>query len=442
MIYDLCVIGGGPAGYHAAIRASQLGAKTAVIEDFEIGGVCLNRGCIPSKFLIENLKLIDRLSRIEKLGFKVSGKLDIDALKIEAREVIGRLNHGLRQVLESYDVTVIRGVGKPYSPSHVKIQSPSSLVDVECRKLIIATGSKPVNGLGIDDVLLEIDGLPQRIAVIGGDAFSVEVAYILRRIGRDVFLIDDKPRILMDMDHDVSRHVHRWIVGSGVNVLVGKRFSVDGGRIKVDGEEVVVDAVVSGYRAARIDEVKALGLKLNDRWVEVNSRMETNINGVYAAGDVTGGRYAHVAFMEGIVAAENALGGNTSIDLEKTPKCIYVGPEASSIGLTEEEAKLRGYDVVIGRALFSANGRALTLGEGEGMVKVVVDSKYGEILGIHIAGPRATDIIGEALVALRLEASSIEIMDLPHPHPTVTEAIREAVMAAYKRAIHIPRVKL
>jgi len=442
MIYDLCVIGGGPAGYHAAIRASQLGVKAAVIEDFEVGGVCLNRGCIPSKFLIESLKLIDRLSYIEKLGFKFSGRLDVDALRIEAREVVNKLNHGLKQVLESYDVTVIKGVGKPYSPNHVKVQSPSGLVDVECRRLIIATGSKPINGLGIDDVLLKIDNLPQRIAVIGGDAFSVEVAYILRRLGRDVFLIDDKPRILIDMDHDVSRHVQRWIARSGVNVLVGGRFSIDDGRIKVNGEEIVVDTVVSGCRAARIDEVKALGLKLSEQWIEVNSRMETSINGVYAAGDVTGGRYAHVAFMEGIVAAENALGGNTSIDLEKIPKCIYVGPEASSIGLTEEEAKLRGYEVVIGRALFSANGRALTLGEGEGMVKVIIDSKYGEILGIHIAGPRATDIIGEALVALRLEASSIEIMDLPHPHPTVTEAIREAVMAAYKRAIHIPRVKL
>mgnify|MGYP000561684958 CR=1 FL=1 len=442
MIFDLCVIGGGPAGYHAAIRASQLGVKAAVIEDSEVGGVCLNRGCIPSKFLIESLKLIDRLSYIEKLGFKVSGELDIGALKIEAREVINKLNHGLKQVLESYDVTVIKGVGKPYSPNHVKVQIPSGLVDVECRKLIIATGSQPIDGLGIDDVLLEIDSLPQRIAVIGGDAFSVEVAYILRRLGKDVFLIDDKPRILMDMDHDVSRHVQRWIVRSGVNVLAGGRFSIDDGKIKVNGEEIVVDAIVSGYRAARIDEVKALGLKLNDQWIEVNSRMETNINGVYAAGDVTGGRYAHVAFMEGIVAAENALGGNTSIDLEKIPKCIYVGPEASSIGLTEEEAKLKGYEVVIGRTLFSANGRALTLGEGEGMVKVVIDSKYGEILGIHIAGPRATDIIGEALVALRLEASSIEIMDLPHPHPTITEAIREAVMAAYKRAIHIPKVKL
>ena len=451
MIFDLCVIGGGPAGYHAAIRASQLNARVAVIEDAGVGGVCLNRGCIPSKALIEVLKLTDRLEYLGRIGFSVSGGLSIEAVKSEVEGIVGRLTHGLRSVLESYDVAIINGVGRPQSPSYVKVQSPNGLVDIECRRLIIASGLKTINPfstsnvLGIDSVLLEIDKLPQNIAIIGEDVFSIEVAYILGKLGRNVFLISSKPRILMDMDHDVSRYVEKWLTRSGVKILTGRGFSIsrNGRRIGFEGGGGVdIDTIVSGYRVARIDEVKTLGLRLSNQFIEVNSRMETNITGIYAAGDVTGGGYAHIAFMEGIVAAENALGGGIYINLEKTPRCIYIGPEASSIGLTEEEAKLKGYEVITGKALFSANGRALTLGEGEGVVKVVIDSKYGEILGVHIVGPRATDIIGEALVALRLEASSSEIIDLPHPHPTVTEAIREAVMAAYRKAIHIPRVKL
>ncbi|MEM1545453.1 MAG: FAD-dependent oxidoreductase [Candidatus Methanomethylicia archaeon] len=451
MIFDLCVIGGGPAGYHAAIRASQLNVKVAVIEDAEVGGICLNRGCIPSKALIEILKLTSRLEYFRRIGFNVSGGLNIEAVKSEVKEVISKLTHGLRSVLESYDVTVINGVGRPQSPSYVKVQSSSGLMDVECRRLIIASGSKTVNPfntsnvLGIDSVLLGIDKLPQNIAIIGEDVFSVEVAYILGRLDRNVFLVNDKPGVLPDMDRDVSKGIQSWLIRNGVKILTGKRFSIneDGREIRFEGGgKIAIDAIVSGYRIARIDEINALGLEFSNQWVRVNNKMETNINGVYSAGDVTGGKYAHVAFMEGIVAAENALGGNISIDLEKIPKCIYIGPEASSIGLTEEEAKLKGYKVIVGRALFSANGRALTLGEGEGMVKVVIDSKYGEILGVHIVGPRATDIIGEALVALRLEASSSEIIDIPHPHPTIIEAIREAVMAAYKKAIHIPKAKL
>lgn len=449
MIFDLCVVGGGPAGYHAAIRASQLGVKVAVVEEGEVGGVCLNRGCIPSKALIEALKLTGRLSYFRRLGFNVSGGLDVNALESEVKGVVDRLAYGLRQVLESYDVAIIKGTGKPQSPNRVKVQGPSGLVDIECRRLIIATGLKPVNPfstgrvLGIDRVLLEIDKLPQSIAVIGEDAFSVEVAYILRGLGRDVFLISDKPGILPDMDRDVSMYIQRWLTRSGVKVLTGRGFSVEDGGVRIEGGgRIAIDVIVSGFRTARIDEVRALGLKLNNQWVEVNSKMETSIAGVYAAGDVTGGGYAHVAFMEGIIAAENALGGDASIDLGNTPKCIYIGPEASSIGLTEEEARLKGYSVVTGKALLSANGRALTLGEGEGMVKVVIDSQYGEILGVHIVGPRATDAIGEALIALKLEASSSEVISLIHPHPTVIEAIREAVMAAYRRAIHIPRMKL
>jgi dihydrolipoamide dehydrogenase len=458
--YDLVVLGGGVAGYTLALRASQLGARVAVVEKEEVGGVCLNVGCVPTKALLRSAEVLETMRHAEAYGLQLDGTVHVDWPAMQKRKdrIVRRLTTGVRGLLRKAKVTVVEGRGRLVDAQGVEVAGPNGTQLVRGQKMVIATGSRPIRlslpGFDLPGVLdstgaLALESLPESILIVGGGVIGAEFAALFATLGVQVTVIEMLDRLLPMMDPEVSQEIARSFRKQGVNSHVNSkatRIEHSGGvlRVSVDTPEgetnlEVEKVLVSVGRRANVEDLglEPLGVRV-ERGIAVNDRMETNVPGIYAVGDVTGKWWlAHVAAAEGVVAAENALGHPTKMHYKSVPSCVFTRPEVASVGLTEAQAREQGYDVLVGRFPFRANGKALAYGEYEGFAKVVSEARYGEVLGMHVVGPHASDLVLEGGLALTVEATLDEIEATIHPHPTLGESIAEAALAARGRALNI-----
>lgn len=460
---DVVVIGGGPAGYVAAIRASQLGGKVTLVEEKKLGGICLNTGCIPTKFLLHSVDIYQSIKTAEQYGISAA-EVSFDLAKMQAHKnrVISTLVSGVKSLLDGNKVEVINGRAKFTSPKQVEVDSGQGKKQVvQARKVIIATGSKPIvlpipgadsSDIMNTDSLLNLSYLPKSLVMIGGGVVGVEMATILAKLGCKVSIVEMMPHILPTQDAELASILSQALKEDGVEIYCGAPVSriddTKGGKLVVllDGNkaEKKLKAATVAVSVGQKPNIEGLGLNecgvVTDKGrIQTNERMETNVPNIYAAGDVVGGMMlAYVSFAEGKVAAENAMGRDSKIDYQAVPQCIFTSPEVASVGLTEEEAVAQGYEVRIGRFPFAASGMAAILGEQRGLVKIISDQKYGQILGVHIIGPQATSLIPEAALAMKLEVTPQEIVATMHAHPTLSEALWEAALDVTGETIHFP----
>jgi dihydrolipoamide dehydrogenase len=462
--YDVCVIGAGPGGYVAALRASQLGARVAIVEEGEVGGVCLNVGCIPTKALLRSAQVYDMAHRAKEFGVLIEGSIAHDWSAIQKRkERIVRLHtRGVASLLKKAQVTLVQGRGRLAGRTGanlfgVDVSAEVGATRLEATKVIVATGARPVYlplaGFDLPGVLdssaaLSLESLPERMMIVGGGVIGCEFAAILAALGVQVTVVEMLDRLLPMMDADVSAEIARRFkrlkiathLSSRANSIVETEEGLAVAVTTPEGElGIVVDRVlVAVGRRANVEDLglEEIGVKV-ERGIPVDERMETNVPGVYAIGDVTARWWlAHVAYKEGVVAAENACGHAARVDYRSVPACVFTDPEIGSVGLTEAQAREQGYEVMVGKFPFAANAKASIFGERQGFVKVVSERKYGELLGMHIVGPHASDLILEGGLALSMEATLDEIDASIHAHPTLGEAIAEAVLAARGQALH------
>ncbi|MGB4803036.1 MAG: dihydrolipoyl dehydrogenase [Anaerolineae bacterium] len=466
--YDVVVLGGGPGGYVAAIRASQLGQKTALIESEALGGVCLNWGCIPSKALLKNAEVVNTLQRGKEFGFAFENlTLDFTVAYQRSRQVSERLVKGIGSLMRKNKIDVFEGRGVLRSAGEIDVTlNKGGSEVVKAKHIILATGARARGLPG-----LELDGerimgyrqaivqqqAPKRALIVGAGPIGMEFAYVWRSYGAEVTVIEMLPQVLPLEDDEVSAEVAKAFKKMGVNVLTSTRTegaerTSDGVRVKVkhvdSGAESSLEAdlmlVATGVlpNSANIG-LESVGVKVNrGGFVEVDEYLRTNVPGIYAIGDLTGKlALAHVASAQGIVAAEHIAGHETTpLSDEKytdMPRCTYCNPQVASLGLTEKQARAKGLEIKVGKFPFIANGKALGLGEREGFVKIIADAKYGEILGAHLVGPEVTELLPELVLAKTWELTPEEIARSVHAHPTLSEVIMEASHGVFGAAIHM-----
>jgi dihydrolipoamide dehydrogenase len=460
--YDVGIIGGGPGGYVAAIRAAQLGLRTVVVEQDKVGGVCLHRGCIPAKALLRSAELMELAGLGGQLGVQAENvTLDIGQAMAHKDAVVRRLHRGTEGLLRHNGVELVTGHGSLAGPKAIRVTDADGAEQtLSCEHIIIATGSRPrsLPGLQIDgevvitsDHGLALDAVPASVAIIGAGYIGIEFAYMLACFGAEVTVIELLPAVLPLQDEMVSAEIERALRRRGVKALTDARVGdverkPGGARLTVtksDGSSQVLDVekvLVAVGREPIMDEVglAETGVEVGEQGVIVHGHMQTSVPNVYAIGDVVGRLpLAHVASAEGIRVAETIAGNDVpQVEYEKIPSCVYCQPEVGTVGMTENQAREAGHEVRIGESRFLANGKALALGEREGMVKVVADARHGEILGVHIVGPSATELIVECGLAMTLEATDRELGMTVHPHPTLSEAVMEAARGAGGWAIH------
>jgi len=461
---DIAIIGAGPGGYVAALRATQLGAQVVCIEKERVGGVCLNVGCVPTKALLRSAEVYALSERAAEFGI-VLGEPSFDWPKIQERKnaVVEQLTGGVAMLLERAGVQVLKGTASFARANTLIVDlAEGGSESIEAENIIIATGSRPLqvpipglDGPGVIDSTeaLSLAELPESICIIGGGAIGLEFASLFNTFGVQVTIVEMLPHLAPLMDSSIGEGLAWSLSNAGVQVLTNTRvtrIASDGGecRVSVEGpsgeSEIVCEKVLSAI--GRAPNVEGLGLELLNlkptrKGIQVDDRMRTVVPHVYAIGDVAaeGPMLAHVASHQGIVAVEDALGHPAVMDYRAVPSCIFSIPEAASVGLTEEQAREQGYDVQVGVFGLPNNGKAIAMGETEGFVKVVAEAELGAILGVHIVGPHASDLILEGTLAINLESTLDELERTIHPHPTLGEAIAEAAMAARKRALHLPR---
>jgi dihydrolipoamide dehydrogenase len=424
------------------------------VEEREIGGTCLNRGCIPNRALLQSVNLLNEIRNASSHGLKVEGvEADFAAMRRRAEEIVARLASGLREVLSSYDIQVLEGRGRLLSRNEVEVAGRAGEREaIRCEGLIIATGASPVKpweakGLIASEEAWRMEEMPGTMAILGGGPVGAELAYISNGLGVKTTLVESSSHLLPYFDREVAVRLQRALKRGGINILTGVEVSKiedKEGKTLVSlsgGETLKVDKIVTRKRKGNVAGLGLhdLGVEVENGFIKINDRMETNVKGIYAAGDVAGGWSSHMAFLQGTVAAENIMGLNSSTAGRDIPRCVYTVPEAASLGLTEEEAKEKGLAVKVGRFPFSASGQALCIGEGEGFVKIIVDTNYGEILGVHMLGPRATELVGGVSLAMSLEATVESVVEAVYPHPTLSEALKEAALSSLGRPIHLPK---
>jgi dihydrolipoamide dehydrogenase len=454
----VAVIGGGSGGYPAAIRAARLGAEVTLIEKDSLGGVCLNRGCIPTKALLQSGEILKTIKDSGIFGIKCGdGKVDFRAVISHKNSVIQKLRQGVEGLLSAKKIRIIKGTAMLIDPSTIQILETEDKIKVD--KIIIATGSRPtklnINGFEGSDVLdsdkfLEMEDLPKSAVIIGGGAIGVEFAQILNRMGVEVTTLELMENLVPEADKEIAQALEKNIIEEGIKVFTkaeikaikhGKdlntiNFTVGDESKKCKAERVIV--TVGRKPDLSHLNVDTIGLAQENNTIIVNDHMETNLPGVYAVGDVVGGiMFAHVATAEGECAAKNAIGQESTISYKAIPSCIYTSPEMASVGLTEEQAKVK-FDIQVGRFPFYASGKALVLNQTYGMVKIIAERKYGEILGIHMIGPHVTDMIAEAVLGISMEMTVEELAHTVHPHPTLSEAVMEAALSLSGGAINMP----
>jgi len=454
--YDVVVIGGGPGGYVAAIRGAQLGARVCLVEKERVGGTCLNRGCIPTKALYTSARLLTSTREAHRLGVD-TGRVTFDLARAVSRKdaVVEKLVAGVEQLLRANKIEVFRGFGRLEKPGTVQVEGDDGVREVRAKKIIIATGSDPATLPGIevdgDDVVtttgaLNFTRLPESLLIIGGGVAGCEFATIFAAFGSRVIVVEYLPTLLPTEEARISRVVAKSFGDKGIEVHTG--LAVDGVEkvpegVKTtlsDGSHFVTGKVLvttgRSYNTDRLGLEEA-GVEISEGRVVVNDRMETKVKGVYAIGDVVGGiLLAHVASREGIVAVNNALDREMKMDYTAIPSAVFTDPEIGSVGLKESEAKERGMEVTVGRFPYGANGKALSMGEENGFVEVVVDKATDRVVGCSIVGAHATDIIGEAALAVKAGLTTAEIIETVHAHPTLPEIFLEAVEDSHGLAIH------
>lgn len=462
--FDVVVIGAGPAGYVSAIRAAQLGKKTAIVEKQWLGGVCLNVGCIPSKALLKNAEIAHTLrERGKEFGFSFENlRLDYSVAVKRSRQVSDRLTRGVGFLMRKNNIAVFMGKARFADPHTITVTDEQGQVtELRAQNIIIASGARPIvpNGWQVDgksvltykEAILQ-ERLPSSVVIIGSGAIGVEFATIWNAYGSQVTIVEMLPRLVPLEDEEVSAELKKAFEKRGIRCLVGHKVeSVEateqGARVRVsaEGKEMTLEAeqalVAIGFRPNTEDlGLDAAGVKTNGRgFIEINEKMQTSVPHIYAIGDVTGKlMLAHVGSAMGIVAAEHIAGHETvTLDYEMMPRATYSQPQIASFGLTEAQARERGYAVKIGRFPFQANGKALGLGDYGGWVKLVVDEKYGEILGAHMIGPEVTELLPELTLARMMELTPAEIARNVHAHPTLSEVLMEAAHAAEGHPIHL-----
>lgn len=462
--YDVVVIGAGPAGYVAAIRAAQLGQKAAIVDKQWMGGVCLNVGCIPSKALLKNAEVAHTLrERGKEFGFSFENlKLDYGAAVKRSRQVSDRLVKGVGFLMKKNNITVYTGAGKLTAKDTVSVTDKDGKVtELKAKNIIVATGASAavpgawqVDGEKVVtywEAILQ-EKLPKSVVVIGSGAIGAEFSTVWSAYGVEVTIVEMLPRIVPLEDEEISKELEKEFKKRGIKILAGHKVeavetTASGVKVTVsaEGQTKAVEAdqalVAIGFRPnSKGLGLEEVGVKINERgFVEINDKMQTNVPGVYAIGDVTGKlMLAHVGSAMGILAAEVIAGLETHpLNYEMMPRATYCSPQIASFGLTEAQAKERGYKVKVGRFPFQPNGKALGLGENVGFVKLVTDEQYGEILGASMIGPEVTELLPELTLAQMMELTSAEIARNVHAHPTISEAIMEAAHGAEGHAIHI-----
>ncbi|MDA8971446.1 dihydrolipoyl dehydrogenase [Flavobacteriaceae bacterium] len=455
--YDVIVLGSGPGGYVTAIRASQLGLKTAVIEKESLGGVCLNWGCIPTKALLKSAQVFDYLKHADEYGLSVK-QYDKDFSKVVARSrnVADGMSKGVQFLMKKNKIDVLKGFGKLKPGKKVDVDGTEYSAD----HIIIATGSRsrvlpnlPQDGkkvIGYREAMT-LEKQPKSMIIVGSGAIGVEFAHFYNTMGTDVTLVEFQPNLVPVEDLDVSKQFERSFKKAGINVMTNssvEKVDTSGKTVKATvktkkGEEIIeADVVLSAVGI--VSNIEGIGLEdvgiVADKGkIMVNDFYQTNIPGYYAIGDVTPGQaLAHVASAEGITCVEKIAGMQVeAIDYGNIPGCTYATPEIASVGMTEKQAKEAGYELKVGKFPFSASGKASAAGTKEGFVKVIFDAKYGEWLGCHMIGAGVTDMIAEAVLGRKLETTGHEVLKTIHPHPTMSEAVMEAVADAYGEVIHL-----
>ena len=457
--FDVIVIGGGPGGYVAAIRGAQLGMKIALVEREWLGGVCLNIGCIPTKALLKNANVVETIRHANDFGIQIE-KFSADFGKAidRSRVVSNRLVKGVEFLMKKNKIQVVMGEATLTARDRVQVKPDGRVLTA--KNIIVATGARPISipGLPIDgkDVItsreaLELRELPSPIVVVGAGPIGMEFAYVYKAYGAEVTIVEMLPHLLPREDAEVSVEVEKAMKKFGVNFRVNTKVESaekigDKVRLKVssEGKTETIDAqkvlvAISVKPNSENLGLEALGVKTTRGAIDVNDQMQTNVPGVYAIGDVTMKLpLAHVASHQGIIAVETMAGKEThALDLNNVPRCTYCSPQVASLGLTEAQVKEQGIEYKVGKFPFRANGKALGINEYEGFVKLIVDKKYGEILGAHLVGPEVTDLTGELSLAKSMELTPVELAHAVHAHPTLTEAIAEAALDSMGQVIHI-----
>ncbi|HIG0356072.1 dihydrolipoyl dehydrogenase [Clostridium sporogenes] len=458
----LVVIGGGPGGYVAAIRGAQLGAEVTLIEKENLGGTCLNVGCIPTKVLLHSSELLNEIKEAKTLGIEVNEEVKVNWTQLQNRKtiVVNTLVSGVSSLLEHNKVKVINGTATFEGKNSIKVtKDQGESENIQFDNVIISSGSipfiPPIEGRELEGVIdstgaLSLDSIPKSMVIIGGGVIGIEFANIFNSLGCKVTVIEMLPFILPPVDREISEILKGKFKGDGIDIYnnckvtkveksnenLNVSFEENNSKLNINTEKVLIAV----GRRANISNLnlESIGVSTEKGCILVNDSMETNIKGIYAIGDCTGkNMLAHVASDQGIIAVENIMGKHKKMDYKTVPACVYTKPELASVGLTEEQAKQKGIDYKVGKFPLIYNGKSLIMNDTEGLIKIIADKKYEEVLGVHILGPRATDLITEAALALRLEATLEEIITTVHAHPTIGEAMKEAALAVNKEAIHM-----
>ncbi len=461
---DVVVLGSGPGGYVAAIRASQLGLKTICVEKADLGGVCLNWGCIPTKALLKNAEYMHFLNHSQDFGFTIDN-VEVDFSKVikRSRDVSSQMSKGVGFLLKKYKVEHVKGHGTLKAGKKIEVANKDGEVTdvIEAKNIIIATGARPrmFEGIEVDHkkIITSKEALiqpkaPKSMIIMGAGAIGVEFAYFFNAFGAEVTILEMQDRLLPVEDKDVSKELERHYRKSKIKIKTSTR--VLSAKPTADGVEIVVEnkkgeketltaelALNAIGIQANIENIglEAAGIELDRGFIKINEKMQTNVDGIYAIGDVAGPPWlAHKASAEGIATAEIIAGERENgIDYGNIPGCTYCNPQVASVGLTEEQAIEKGHEVKVGKFPFTASGKAHGIGEAKGFVKMVFDAKYGEVLGAHMIGPDVTEMIGEIGLARSLDATAETIYQTIHAHPTLSEAIMEAAAQAYGEAVNI-----
>jgi len=460
--YDLLIIGSGPGGYVAAIRASQLGLKVGVIEKESLGGICLNWGCIPTKALLKSAQVFEYIQHAKEYGIEVSeSKVNFGEMIGRSRNVANGMSKGIEFLFKKNKIDKIMGFGKLAGKGKVEVSTQDGKKEIyEAKNIIVATGGRarelpnlPIDGTKIIEYrkAMSLEKQPKKMVIVGSGAIGVEFAYLYNSIGTEVTVVEFLDRIVPVEDVDISKELERQYKKKGITIMTSAEVTnVDtsgtGCKVSVKtkkGEEIIeCDIVLSAVGMATNLEgigLETVGVKTEKGKVIIDDFYKTSVDGVYAIGDIVRGpALAHVASAEGIICVEKIAGHHPEpLNYGNIPGCTYCQPEIASVGMTEQQAKAAGYEIKVGKFPFSASGKASAAGAKEGFVKVIFDAKYGEWLGAHMIGANVTEMIAEAVVARKLETTGMEIVKSVHPHPTMSEAIMEASAAAYGEVIHI-----
>jgi len=467
MAYDVVVIGSGPGGYVAAIRAAQLGFKTAIIERESLGGICLNWGCIPTKALLKSAQVYEYIKHAKDFGIEATGQHNFEAVIKRSRGVADKMSKGVAFLMRKNKIDVVSGFGKVVARGKIEVTAAdNSKQTVEAKHIVIATGARsrqlpslPIDGkkiIGYREAMV-LPQQPKSMIVVGSGAIGVEFGYFYNSMGTKVTIVEFLPRTVPVEDEDISKELEKNFKKQGIDVMTSSEVTkVDTSgagvkaTVKTANGEVTLDAdiLLSAVGVSANTEnigLESLGVKTEKGLISVDKFYQTSVPGIYAIGDcVPGQALAHVASKEGIICIEN-IGYNEKkynhhpqpLDYGNVPGCTYCSPEIASVGLTETKAKEAGYEIKVGKFPLSASGKASAAGHGEGFIKVIFDAKYGEWLGTHMIGYNVTELIAETVVARKLETTYHEVLNSIHPHPTISESIKDAIEVAYGEAIHL-----